>query len=104
MRNEQRQRYNPCKQPKRTPNFKSLKVNVSVRMAEHNQTKKQIVSIGEKVGNAFKPQPEKYVDPILQQRDNQARQVKHTIAPISNKGAYQVITNEADYKTVGRKV
>ncbi len=92
------------KQPKRVPNFKPLKPIINDRMKEHLEAKKHQVSIGDGIGNATKKQSEQYSDPTLQLREEQARQVKHTIAPISNKGAYQVITNEADYKTMGRKV
>ncbi len=92
------------KQPKRTPNFKPFVPAMNDRMREHLEVKKHQVSIGDGIGNATKKQHDVYVDPLLQERENAARQVRHTIAPISNKGAYQLITNEADYKTMGRKV
>lgn len=93
-----------CKQPKREVSKKVYVPPTNIRMAEYRKERASHISVGEGIGNAFKKQEKKYVDPILQKRDNDARSVRHTIAPISNKGAYQVITDEADFKTMGRKV
>lgn len=37
-------------------------------------------------------------------REQQARRVKHVVAPVANKMGYQYIHNEEDYKTMGRKI
>lgn len=61
-------------------------------------------SVGSGVGVATKSRAATYEDPVMELREAQAKRVQHTVAPICNKGGYQVITNEADLKTVGRKV
>jgi hypothetical protein len=73
-------------------------------MAEYQAMMEKCPSLGNGVGTAAVPLPVRYEDPQLQAREDAARDVKHTILPICNKGGYQVITNEADIKTAGRKV
>jgi hypothetical protein len=73
-------------------------------MEEYQAMKESCPSKGDGIGNAVIETPVRYTDPELVAREEKARDVKHTIAPICNKGGYQVITNEADLKTVGRKV
>jgi hypothetical protein len=73
-------------------------------MEEFLKMKEQCPSLGTGIGNASVRETTRYSDPELAAREAAAREVKHTIAPICNKGGYQLITNEADLKTVGRKV
>ena len=96
-----------CKQPKRTFAFKPLQFNPGAnnpRMEEYQAMKEQCPSLGTGIGNAPTPSGPRYEDPQFAAREQAARQVRHTVAPICNKGGYQLITNEADLKTVGRKV
>lgn len=51
-----------------------------------------INSVGDQVGNGTKPVHSKQLSTTV------------TIAPICNKGAYQVITDSKDFLTMGRKV
>ena len=60
-------------------------------------------SAGTAVGNATVSLGVRYEDPEMAKREAVAREVKHPVAPLCNKGAYQVIP-ESDYKTMGRKV
>jgi hypothetical protein len=52
----------------------------------------KIKSFGSQVGNGTKPIHSKQLTSVV------------TIAPICNKGAYQVITDRNDFSTMGRKV
>lgn len=93
-----------CKQPKRSFVFKPLTTTRNPRMEEYQASKVSCPSIGNGIGNAAAPSGARYEDPELAAREDAARRVKHTVAPICNKGGYQLITNEADLKTAGRKV
>lgn len=64
---------------------------------------KYLPSGGTGVGNATVSLQKVYDDPELQAREEAAREVIHTVAPICNKGGYQLITGN-DIKTAGRKV
>ena len=64
---------------------------------------RSLQSVGNGVGIALLDEEVKYEDPELAAREEAARQIQHTIMPICNKGAYQVITG-ADVKTAGRKL
>jgi hypothetical protein len=74
------------------------------RMEEYLAMKEKCPSVGDGIGNAVGRSLPRYEDPELAAREEAAREVKHTVAPICNKGGYQLITAEADLKTVGRKV
>lgn len=72
-------------------------------LREGAEAVKQIPSGGLGVGNATITLPQQYEDPEMQAREAAAREVIHTVAPICNKGGYQLITG-TDIKTAGRKV
>ena len=96
------------KQPKRTQAFRPMKANPAVqhnpRLDEYREQMSHCPSVGDGIGNATVSRKAQYDDPELAAREEKARQVKHTVAPICNKGGYQVITAEQDLKTMGRKV
>lgn len=92
------------KQPKRVLPFRPISIPANPRMEEYRQAMAECPSLGTGVGNATLSRAATYDDPELAQREAAARDVKHTVAPICNKGGYQVITAEADLKTMGRKV
>lgn len=92
------------KQPKRDSTFTPLKQPINPRLQQAQENRKKYQSVGSGIGNAIVKQNEKYNDEQLAQREREAREVKHTIAPICNKGGYQLITNSEDIKTAGRKV
>ncbi len=91
-------------QPKRERSFTPLKTPKPVAHRSGADDHKQYSSKGDGVGNATLTKAATYQDPHLAQREAAAQEVKHTVAPICSKGAYQVITNRADIKTMGRKV
>ena len=74
------------------------------RMDEYHDMMSKCPSVGDGIGTATIQQTEHYENPEMAKREKDARNVKHTVAPICNKGGYQLITNEADIKTAGRKV
>jgi len=94
------------KQPKRNAKFipSTQSPAVASRLHEAQALRAAYPSLGDSVGNATKSLGVKYDDPDMADREAAAREVKHTVAPICNKGGYQLITNEADIKTAGRKV
>lgn len=92
------------KQPKRERVFVPLKLPKPVARRSTGDDHKQYTSKGDGVGNATLTRAATYQDPMLAQREAAAQEVKHTVAPICNKGGYQLISNTADLKTAGRKV
>lgn len=86
--------------------FKPMKAATltSPRLEEHRTAMAQHQSLSNGVGNATIAGSAHYDNPELAFREARARNVKHTVAPICNKGGYQLISDEADLKTVGRKV
>lgn len=95
------------KQPAKDKTFKPLSTSLfskNPRLEEYEAMKAACPSKGMGIGNATVSAGPKYEDPALAAREAAAREVKHTVAPVCNKGAYQLITAEADLKTMGRKV
>lgn len=93
------------KQPKRTPSYTvGQPPHVNLRLEQTREHNKQHPSVGDSVGCATKAVEVGYDDPLMDHREQLAKSVKHTIAPICNKGGYQLITSPADIKTAGRKV
>lgn len=93
-------------QPKRERKFRPL-VSLPVtnqRMEEFKKQRVQCPSVGHGIGNATISNSVQYEDLLLAEREAKAREVKHTVAPICNKGGLQYISDEADLKTAGRKV
>lgn len=84
--------------------FKPMKVSLSTYSVDPERDHRTIPSLGDGIGNAVVNEGKKYDNPDMAEREKKAREVKHTIAPICNKGGYQLITNESDMKTMGRKV
>lgn len=93
------------KQPKAAP-FKPLSTSrlIVLCLRPGGEDFKQWKSIGTGIGNAVKQSTAKYESLEMQQREIEARSVKHTVAPISNKGGYQLIINKDDLKTMGQKI
>lgn len=90
------------KQPKRAGSVLNT-IPTNRRVEEARRLREKYPSVGDGVGNALIAQQERYDDEELAERDAVARQVKHTVAPLYNKGGYQLITGD-DIKTAGRKV
>ena len=92
-------------QPKKETRFVPIKAPglLNPRMEEFQTLRAQCPSLGTDGGVATIPNV-KYDDPILAEREAKAREVKHTVAPICNKGGLQLITDTNDLKTVGKKV
>ncbi len=91
------------KQPKRDTSFRPYKPDVNPLLAAH-QAQMATMPSKDNGGVALVAQPKSYEDPELAKRELEARTRVHTVAPICNKGGYQLITAEEDLKTVGRKV
>lgn len=93
------------KQPKKDKRFVPIKAATltNPRMEEWKTLRAECPSLGVDSGVATIAEV-KYDDPLLAEREAKAREVKHTVAPICNKGGYALITNRSDLKTVGKKV
>lgn len=91
------------KQPKRERSTQPLTVQYNRRLEEAKMLRNKYPSVGDGIGNATVEQNKHYDDEELAKREQEARQVKHTVAPLYNKGGYQLITGD-DIKTAGRKV
>ncbi|MEM4258082.1 MAG: hypothetical protein QXL17_02885 [Candidatus Thermoplasmatota archaeon] len=78
------------KRPAQQGKFKTLQV-FDLTPPRAGSDTKNIPSLGDGIGVALR-------------KESHTTEKQYVIAPICNKGAYQVITNPDDMKTMGRKV